>query len=66
MNHFEYVVWGIAPNEIEDRVLIARIDGKPITRRVVADRALAACQLRGATACRIQKVNMGDNQIFRR
>lgn len=56
----EYVVWGIAPGETDERPLFTKIGDKPITNSRDAEAAAAIARHWRATAVRIQRIELGE------
>ena len=56
----EYAIWGIPPGHARETLLIARIDGREIRDRAVAERLVALlADKHGVTGLRIQEIDMG-------
>lgn len=54
----EFVVWGIAPGESEERILFTRTpNGKPIASIADAERLRLIARDRGATDVRVQCID---------
>ena len=60
----EYVIWGVPPNEEEEKLLLANLEGKPVTDIEVAKNFKSVLEKKhGCTNVRIQKVNLSDNDF---
>jgi len=59
----EYVIWGIPPGSDDEQVLFSHQCGQPITDRQIAEACERLAVRRGATAVRIQSVDMADGRI---
>lgn len=62
----EYVVWGVAPDQTDECVLVSKMptcfgkgDG-PIVDSCIAHDISEACTRRGATKVRVQRVDIDD------
>lgn len=59
---FEYVIWGIAPNKTEEELLVANLEGKPITDKTLAEATKELLTNRhGCTNVRIQTINLQND-----
>ena len=60
----EYVIWGIPRGETEEKLLLTKIEGKPLTDINVAKKLKSVLeQKHGCTNVRIQKVDLSDNDF---
>ena len=62
--NIEFVIWGIPPGQIEEVVLLTSVEGEKITERDRAEKLMRHLQnVHNCTSCRIQEVNLMDNEI---
>ncbi len=63
----EYVIWGTPPGSDKDALLLARVEGEPITDKAAAQRYVKTLeQKHGCTATRIQEINLAEPLDFLR
>lgn len=54
----EYIIWGIAPNDPDEQILLTTHGGKPITRQATATAlALMLTAKHNCRFCRIQAID---------
>jgi hypothetical protein len=64
LNEEEYVIWGIVPDAKDESLLLAEPNGKKITNKSHAEKFKKWCEDKGATECRIQKVDLVNPPDF--
>ena len=63
----EYVIWGRPPGATEETLLLARVEGEPITDKAAAQRYVKVLeQKHGCTKTRIQEIDLGKPLDFLR
>lgn len=63
-SNVEYVIWGVPPDEEEEELLLANLEGEPVTDIEVAKNFKSVLEKKhGCTNVRIQKVNLSDNDF---
>lgn len=60
----EYIIWGIAPGEKQEDLLLDKLHGKPVTSRLVAGKAMQTLIEMGCTATRIQEIDLSKAPDF--
>jgi len=62
--NIEYVIWGVPPNEEEEKLLLTNLEGKPVTDIEVAKNLKSVLEKKhGCTNVRIQTVDLSDNDF---
>jgi hypothetical protein len=57
----EYVIWGIAPNETEEQILLTKVEGKEIKNIFQAIKIQGILERKhGCTNIRIQEIDLTD------
>lgn len=63
-SNVEYVIWGIPPGKSDESLLVAKLEGKPVTDKNAAEKVKSVLEDKhGCTEVRIQTVNLSDNDF---
>ena len=64
MSTKEYAIWGVPPGASEETLLVSQYQGDRIADEGVAKNCAKWCEGRGATAVRIQAIDLGKPPDF--
>lgn len=60
----EYAIWGVPPGASEETLLVSQYRGDRIADEGVAKNVAKWCESKGATAVRVQVVDLGEVPDF--